>query len=124
MKIRQRPRQLRRGFSGGQDHRNDGTLPHHELAENRLNLLILPGAKATFPHKHRGGFDPFDLLAKRRLPRSSRPDLLLIQPGPDVVLGQLPRDLANGGLVLAVVAQEDIKDFHFGVLCVHTKAIL
>ena len=37
---------------------------------------------------------------------------------------QLLRDLANGWLVLAVVAQEYIKDFRFGVFCVHRESIL
>jgi hypothetical protein len=49
------------------------------------------------------------LLAKRRLPRSSRPDLLFVQPGAEAVLGQLPRDLADGLLVLTVVARKTSK---------------
>ena len=66
----------------------------------------------------------FYLLSKRRLPQGSRPDFLFIQPWLDILRGQLLRDLTDGWLVLAVVAQEDIKDFRFGALCVHTGAIL
>jgi hypothetical protein len=40
--------------------------------------------------------------------------LLFIQPGLDAFPDQLLRDLANSWLVLAVVIQEDIKDFTRG----------
>jgi hypothetical protein len=38
-------------------------------------------------------------------------DILFIQPRVDPLVDQLLRNIANGWLVLAVVAQEDIKDF-------------
>jgi len=50
--------------------------------------------------------------------------LLFIQPWPDVLEGQLLRDLPDCWLVLAVVAQEDIKDLGFGVLYIHTEPLL
>jgi hypothetical protein len=60
----------------------------------------------------------------RRLPEGSRSDFPFIQPWLDTFLDQLLTDSANGWLVLAVVAQEDIKDFRFGHLCAHPEAIL
>ena len=50
--------------------------------------------------------------------------MLFIQPWPDVLRGQLLRDLPDFWLVLIVVAQEDIKDLGFGVLCIHTEPLL
>src|SRR3954451_11036636 len=41
------PRQFRGCFGGRQNHRNDGTLAVHELAEKCLNLLVLPRTEAT-----------------------------------------------------------------------------
>ena len=66
----------------------------------------------------------FDFLSKRRLPRGSWSDFLFVEPWFDAFLGQLLPDHANRWLVLAVVAQEDIKDFPFGVLYVHTNGNL
>jgi hypothetical protein len=66
----------------------------------------------------------FDFLSKRRLPRGSWSDFLFVEPWFDAFLGQLLPDHANRWLVLAVVAQEDIKDFLFGVLYVHTNGNL
>jgi hypothetical protein len=123
MEILQQQRQLRRCFDGIQDDRNHRTFPLDELVEKSLNLGPLPRANATFSHKDRGRFYHFYLLFKRRLPRGSRPDFHFIQPGLDAFLDQLLPDLANGGLVLAVVAQEDIKDFRFGLLCVHKAGL-
>ena len=124
MKILKRPRQLRRCLGRSQDHRNDRTSPLHELVKKSLNLLALPGTEPTLAHKNRCRFYTFDLLSKRRLPGGSGSDFLFIQPRFDAFLDQLLRDLADGWLVLAIVAQEDIKDFRFGVLSVHTEAIL
>ena len=66
----------------------------------------------------------FYLFTNRRLPRSSKWDFPFIQPWLNAFLDQLLRDLADGRLVVTVVAQEYIKDFRFGVLSVHTEAIL
>ena len=121
--ILQRPRQLRRFGCVRQDRRNDGTFPPHKLAEEGLNLLILPWANTTIADKNRSRIYIFDLLSERRLPRRSGADLFFIQPWFDLFLSQLPRDLANSWLVLAVVAQEDVKDFALGVLGVHTEPL-
>ena len=59
-----------------------------------------------------------------RLPRATGWDLLYVKPWLDAFLDQLLRDLANGWLVLAVVAQEDIKDLGLGVLPVHANTVL
>jgi hypothetical protein len=50
--------------------------------------------------------------------------LLYVKPWPNAFLDQLLCNLANGRLVLAVVAQEDIKDLGLGVLPVHANAVL
>jgi len=75
-------------------------------------------------YKDRCRFYTFYLFTNRRLPRSSKWDFPFIQPWLNAFLDQLLRDLADGRLVVTVVAQEYIKDFRFGVLSVHTEAIL
>ena len=85
--------------------------------------MILPRAETPIAHKDRCRFYTFDLLSERRLPRTSRHDFVFIEPWFDAFLDQLLRDLANGWLVLAVVAQEDIKDLGLGVLPVHAIAV-
>jgi hypothetical protein len=47
-----------------------------------------------------------------------------IQPRFDFFLGKFLRDIGDHRLVLAVVPQNDIKDFGFGDFCVHPEAIL
>jgi hypothetical protein len=49
--------------------------------------------------------------------------LFYVQPRLDPFLDELSRDLANSWLVLAVVAQEDIKDLGLGVLPAHANAV-
>ncbi len=124
MDVFQRPWQLRRCFGRSQDCRNDRTFPLHELVEKGLNLLVLPGANTAIAHKNRCRFYAFYLLSKRRLPGGSGLNLFFIQPRFDAFADQRPTDLTNGWLVLAIVAQKHIKDFRFGVLSVHTEAIL
>ena len=124
MPVLQRPRQLRGCTNRTQDGRNYGTFPLHELAEKRLNLLVLPGANATISDENRCRLYAVDLLSKRRLPGSPGLNLLFIQPRFDAFADQPPTDLADGWLVLAVVAHEHIKDFRFGIMCVHKEAIL
>ena len=49
---------------------------------------------------------------------------MFIQPGLHAFPDQPLRDLANGWLILAIVAHEDIKGFGFGDFRVHTDDIL
>jgi hypothetical protein len=66
----------------------------------------------------------FDLLSNGGVPEASGFNVRFIQPRFDIFLGKLLCDIADRRLVLAVVAQEDIKDFGFGVLPVHANSVL
>jgi hypothetical protein len=124
MKILQRPRQLWRCLRQGQTYRNDGAFALHELVQKCLNLLILPRAKAPVAHKNRCRFYIFILSSKRRLPRRTRPDLVVVRPRLDGHFDQLLGDLTDGWLILAAVTQEYVKNFRLGVLSIHPEAIL
>ena len=89
-----------------------------------MNLLVLPGADTAVTDKNRCRFYALDLLSKFSLPRATGKDLLYVKPWLDAFLDQLLRDLANSWLVLAVVAQEDIKDLGLGVSPVHANGVL
>ena len=78
--------------------RNDGTFPLHELAEKSPNLLILPGTKPTTKLLLTLCFL---FVVPARFATSSGPDFFFIQPCLNILLRQLPRDLAGGWLVLA-----------------------
>ena len=82
------------------------------------------GTDPTVSHKDRRRFYKADLLFNRRLPGGSGSDFPFIQPWLDAFPDQLLRDLADSRFVVTMVAQEDIKDFGFGVLSVHAEAIL
>ena len=86
-----------------------------------LDFLILPGARPLSPTKTVADFILSILLSERNLPRGSRPDFIFIQPWLDAFLDQHLSDLADGWLVLIIVAQKHIKDFRFGVLSIHTE---
>lgn len=116
MAILQGPGQLRHCIGRTQDGRNNGTFPLHELAEKRLNLLVLPGADTPVTDKNRCRLYAVDLLSEFRLPRGTGRDLLYVKPRLDALLDQLLSDLADGWLVLAIVAQEHIKDFSVGAV--------
>ena len=62
-------------------------------------------------NKNGSRFCCFDLLPNGSVPGASGSNILFIQPRFDIFLGELLCNLTDDWLVLAVVAQEDIKDF-------------
>jgi hypothetical protein len=105
-------------------HRNNGASSFIGLVEKSNDLPGLPPTDPMRTKKNTRCFYRLNLLSDDAVPEIRRSYIGFIQEGLYVFLGQLLRDLTDGWLVLAVVAQEDIKDFRFGVLSVHTEAIV
>lgn len=70
-------------------------------------------------HKNHRRFYGFNLLSDGGVPEASGFDIGFVQPRFDVLLRKILCDLADGGLVVAVVAQEDIKGFCADLLRAH-----
>ena len=88
-----------------------GASPPIELIEKGYDLPALPRTDAVLTNKNSRRFYCFNSLSNGGVPEASGSDIRFIQPRFDILLGQLLRYLADDCLVLAVVAQEDIKDF-------------
>ena len=107
-----------------QDHWNDRTTSPVGLVEKSYDLPGLPLTNPVGAEENSRSFYSFNLLPNYVVPVASGSDVRFIQPRIDVFPSELLRDLANSWLVLAVVAQEDIKDLGLKVLPVHANAVL
>lgn len=88
------------------------------------NLPALPRSDTMLTDKNSSRFYCFNLLADGDVPEAPGSNVRFIQPRFNLFLGQFLCYLANRRLVLAVVAQEDIKDLGLGVLPVHGSTVL
>ena len=124
MKTFKRPRQGYIGRSRCQNHGNDEAFSPIEFVKKGYDLPALPRTNTVLTNKNSRRFYCFNLLSDFVVPKDPRFNIRLVQPRPDILFGKLLRNLLNGWLVFVVVAEEDIKVFRFGVLSVHTEAIL
>ncbi len=93
------------------DHRNHGAAAFHELPEECILLLVLPGAEAIRTHEDRRSAYRGDLVFERLLSGPARGQLPGVEPGLQPVLHEPLADLLDRGFVGAVVAQENV-EFH------------
>src|SRR6516225_743564 len=120
----QDPRLPRRGASlTCQNHWNDAASSPIEPIEKSYDFPALPRTDTVLTNKSSRRFYCFNLLSDGGVPENPALNIGFIQPWLDAFLDQLLRYFADGWLVLAVVAQEDIKDFSFGVLLAHQRTI-
>jgi hypothetical protein len=124
MKTLQRPRQSYwLGRIRCQNHWNDKASSVIELLEKSYNLPFLPRTDTVLTNKNGRRFYSFNLLSNAGVPKASASDILFIQPRFNILLGQLLRDLEDSWFVLAIVAHEHVKNFHFAVLSVQVNSI-
>src|SRR6516164_1211906 len=121
MKTCERPRQDWFLRSRCQNHRNDRAPSPIELVQKSYDFSVLPRTNTVLTNTNCRRFYCFNLLSDGGVPEASGSDIRFIQPSFNVLLRQPLRDLTNSRLVFAVVAQENIKDFSFGVLRDHTE---
>jgi hypothetical protein len=76
------------------------------LADAGADLGPLPGALTVTTDANRGGRGVTDGFRELVLPGHTGPELFDIEPGTEPPAAQSLRDLPDGGLVLAVVAEE------------------
>src|SRR6185436_15508747 len=81
----------------------------HEFGKTAPHLRVLPWAETIVADQHGGRPGGLDDLLKRLLPGPARDQLPLIQPDFQPSSTQRLGECADGGLVLAVVAQEDVE---------------
>src|SRR5271165_7015025 len=121
MQTQKPPRQDYIDRSRFQDDGNDGASSPIELVEKSYNLPALPWTDAVLTDENSRRFYCFNLLADGGVPKASGSNIRFIQPRFDFFLGKFLRNIADGWLILAIVTQEYIKDYRFGVLCIHSK---
>jgi len=88
---------------------DDGQLPVHHLRQAGPHLGVLPGTEPILADqdggRSDGGYDLLDGL----LPKATRNQFPFIQPNLEAAVPQRLSDLADGRLVLAVMAEEDVE---------------
>jgi hypothetical protein len=97
-------------WRSGEENRNDGQLAFDHLADAGADLGFLPGPHPVVAHAHRGGRGFKEGFLDLVLPGYSGTKSVKVEPGNDFSGAQKFRDFPDSGLVLAVIAQEDIVD--------------
>lgn len=104
---------LRRG--AGEEHGDHRGLTLHEQTQQRVDFLLLPGAFAGAAEADGGTANFFQHTFEVALPGLAGGQLPFIEPGEKSAGFQLLTQLADGGFVGAVVAEENV-EFACGAL--------
>jgi|SRR4051794_8519893 hypothetical protein len=105
----QEDRQPRHFRSIRQEHEDHRQVAIRELGKTASHLLVLPGTDSILADQHDGRPGSLDDLFQGFLPRAARDQLPLVQPHFQSPGTKRFGKLADSGLVLAVVAQEDVE---------------
>src|SRR5262249_41765481 len=92
----------------GEEDGDHGLTTLHHLADAGTDLGSLPGTQPMVAEAHQSGRNLQDPLLQLVLPGNPGPELILVEPWVQPLRAQGGGDLADDGLVLAVVAEEDV----------------